>query len=206
MTRRWIGTCGFTLIELLVTTSLMALVGGASVAALSGGLRIWERAAAFGTQQQAALIAAGHFRSDLQNARRFSTIPFEGSYDRFSFAAVEPDRMEETSLSELGRLGYFFNERSHVVCRAFTPYRQLRRVRLTDQCRAILEGVTRVRFSYFGLDEERGTTGWSQQWRSARAPMAVKAEVALTEAHGRTTTQMFVIVVSQALSDDQATP
>ena len=105
---------GFTLLELLVTTSLMALVGGATVASLGGGIRVWERTVKFGSRQQSVLLAFDRLRRDLQNVRRFHLVPFKGEYDAFQVAAVEGQ-------DELGARGYFLDERRHLLCRSFVP-------------------------------------------------------------------------------------
>lgn len=184
---------GFTLVELLVTTSLMALVGGATVAALAGGVRVWERAAELGIHRQNALLAFEHIRRDTQNARRFAPVPFEGAYDQVAFAAVDDDPSGPTGAAELGRLGYFLDQRNHVLCRSFVPYRLMRRVRLTERCRAVGDEVTRVRFAFFGPEEAHGTARWVERWRSSDPPMAVRVELSVLGGDQRATAYSWVI-------------
>ena len=201
------GSLGFTLVELLVTTSLMALVGGAAVAALSGGLRVWERAAETGTGQESLLIAFTQLRRDLQNVRAFKPVPFDGAYDRFTFATADVEHPDATGPQEVGQRGYYLDELHHVLCRAYVPYRLMRRERITDRCRTVLEGVTRVRFSYFGTDKDSGAAGWSQHWRSTEAPIAVKAELAIqSDRRQPASTQTFVINLAAAFSHETAKP
>ena len=73
---------GLTLVELLVASALMALVAGASVATLSGGFKVWQRLQALGQQSQWTEVAFDEIRRDLRNTRRFSLIPFEGTYSQ----------------------------------------------------------------------------------------------------------------------------
>ena len=186
---------GFTLVELLVTTSLMAMVGGAAVAALAGGLRVWDRATSLGTDQQAMLIAFERMRRDLHNLRRFAPIQFEGDYHEYAFPVVEAANADSNAPKEIGRLGYFHDERRQLLCRSFAPYRLLRHERLTDHCQPVLEGLTRVRFKYFGKDSDSGTAGWMEHWSSLTPPLAVSAEMTLRPRGQPPTTHTVVIDV-----------
>lgn len=198
---------GFTLVELLVTTSLMALVGGAAVAALSGGLRVWERAREAGTGQESLLITVSQLRRDLQNVRAFTPILFDGAYDRFTFATVDVEHPEASGPREVGQRGYYLDEPRHALCRAYVPYRLMRRQRITDRCQGLLEGVTRVRVSYFGTDEDSGNTGWSQHWHSNTPPTAVKAELTLQpDRRQPATTQSFIVNLAAAPTHETTKP
>ena len=170
---------GFTLVELLVATSIMTLVGGVCVAVLAGGIGVWQRAMEYGTKDQASLIASERMRRDLQNVRRFAPIPPEGTSAQYTFAAV--DRAEPGALAELGQLGYFLDLRERRLCRAFVPYRLMRRSRLRNHCQPVLDGVTRLAMSYFGAEGEGGDARWSRSWESSEPPAAVKVTVELDD-------------------------
>ena len=88
----------------------------------------------------------------------------------------DPDSEDSAAL---GRLGYVLDERRHLLCRSFAPYPLARSRRVSDQCHSVLEGVERVRFSYFGASVEGGTAGWSGRWRAGELPAAVKVEVSI---------------------------
>lgn len=193
---------GFTLIELLITTSLMALVGGATVAALSGGMRVWERGMEFGVHRQASLIAFDQIRRDLHNARRFAPIPWQATYDQIAFSAAEPDPMRLDAPPEPGRLGYFLDERRQVLCRSFVPYRRVRRERLTDRCHAILEGVTRLRFAYFGADAEGGEPAWRERWATPAMPTAIRVDISLQGRASQAVTRSLVVALMSAAIDE----
>ena len=195
---------GFTLVELLVTTSLMALAGGAMVAALAGGIRVWERSVAFGTRQEFVLIGFNWLQRDLHGTRRFAKVPFEGSSERCTFAAIGPDVIEGEPVESLGALGYHLNARDHVLCRAFVPYRRLRRERVADECQNVLEGVSRVRFGYFVMREDTGEPGWVPRWKATEPPMAVKIEVTVQEEQGPPTTHTLVVSVADPPDAEEA--
>lgn len=196
---------GFTLVEVLVTTSLMAVVGAATVGALAGGIRVWERASDIGMYRQAVLVSLAQMRRDLQNARMFLLIPFDGNYDRITFASLSRERLDDEGPPELGRLGYFLDERSQIFCRSFVPYRLMKRVRLTDRCQAVLEGVTRLRFSYFGSSEGEEAVGWAGSWTSPQAPLAVKVDLTVRRRGQPLASQSAVISLIGAIPHD-ATP
>lgn len=194
--RRAFRETGFTVIELLVSISLMALIGAALVSALSGGVKVWQRTQAFGTHRQAALIAFSQLRTDLQNAQRSGLVPFKGTYDEVAYAAIEEDAAAD-GLPVIGARGYFHDEASQRLCRAFVPYRRLRTQRLTGECQTVLEGVTRVRLGYFGANETSRAMGWHERWDSADLPMAVKVELTIQqERRAEPSTHAFVVFLT----------
>ena len=188
----------FTLVELLVTTSLMALVGGVTVAALAGGLRVWERSHEASVNQHAVLVALDGLRKDVRALRQFRLVPFDGAYDHFEAAAVGRVDPDGDGPEELGRLGYFLEERRRLLCRSFVPYRLVKRQRLTDRCEIVLEDVTRIRVSYFGTDEDSGQTGWFEHWHSTAPPMALKGEVVTRTPHHAAVSQGFLVYLMGA--------
>ena len=200
---RPMGRAAFTLIEVLVTASLMALAGGAAVAALAGGVRVWERAADIGIHQQASLIALSRIRRDLQNARRFAPLPFDGSYDTFTFASAERDDPLLEAPAEIGQLGYYLESRGRILCRSFIPYRLLRSARLTDRCQPILEGVQRLRFDYFGSEAEDGEAHWTERWESRKPPLAVKLTMLGRGRDPQAASQSFVVFLTTASTEDE---
>jgi prepilin-type N-terminal cleavage/methylation domain-containing protein len=179
---------GFSLLELLLAVSLMALAGMAATAALGGGIRVWQRAQAFGTGPQAAAVAWSRLERDLHNVRRFGPLPFDGSGRRLTFASVQRASDEPDAAAELGRLGYYHDEAQGLLCRTFVPYRLLSREGARARCHPILEDVARVRFSY--LDGDSG--GWVGGWEEDRPPRAVKLEVTVGRRAGAGTPQTFL--------------
>ena len=194
---------GFTLLELLVTTSLMALVGGATVASLGGGIRVWERTVKFGGRQQSVLLAFDRLRRDLQNVRRFRLVPFKGEYDAFQVAAVDQAIPGDESQAELGARGYFLDERRHLLCRSFVPYPLMRTTRLRDHCQPVLEHVTRVRFTYFGQREAGEAAEWAGRWESDRLPLAVKMELTVQSGEKDSSTQTLLVALAAGTFEEE---
>ncbi len=192
---------GFTIVELLVSLALIALVGGTVVATFAGGIRVWERLQAQGSQDQWFEVAFEQFRHDLRNMRRFQLVPIKGAYDRISFPAiVESDTTDGRTVGEIGELGYFFNSSRRMLCRAGHPYRTLRYQRLTDDCHPVVTGVDRVQLSFYKYDEETRQGDWSSSWEEETPPLAVKLELGYQD---RSTRRMITqsLVVHVPLAD-----
>ena len=192
------GRAGLTLVELLITTALMAFIGAVTVAALSGGVGVWERAAAYGTQQESSNLAFDRVRRDLRNATIFTPVPFTGAYDQCSFARVDHEPSSGDSVLELGRVGYFLDERHHLLCRSFVPYRLMKRYRVTERCEPILEGVMRLRFRYYGAEDPAGTPAWTEHWSSPRPPLALQADCQVAAGNARQTATRTVVIALPA--------
>ena len=174
----WVRRRGLTLVELLVTSALMALVAGASVATLSGGFKVWQRLQTLGQQSQWIEVAFDEMRRDFRNARRFSLIPFKGTYNQVSFPTLVEVRTDaDVSWQEIGRTGYYLDRRDRRLCRSQHPYRVIRRRRLQDACVSVMSDVERLTFSYYRFDRDTETYAWTNSWSSSEPPLAVKMEI-----------------------------
>ena len=177
------GARGLTFVELLVTVCLLSMLAMAVAAMIAGGLRLWQRMQARGTGREALQIAAAQLRRDLRSVRRFKPINFEGEHDRVAFPAVVVDAKRDEP--ELGRLAYFFDWGHRRLCRSAFAYPRARRFSVTDQCATVMEGVRRVRFSYYEFDTETGIGDWTGSWSSQEPPLAVKVEIGYDEQGAR---------------------
>jgi hypothetical protein len=192
------------MVELLVTTALMSMVGAAVVAVLFGGIRVFQRVTEYGSVEQAAMVTFDRFRRDIEGMRRFSLVPFAGAIESVHFAAAarageadaRRDNLAEEAPEEIGRLSYYRDARARMLCRSFTPYRLMRRLRVANRCQPVLEDVERVRFQYFGASAEGEQAAWVSRWDGEEAaghPTAVKATVTLKPAEAREVVRSFVI-------------
>ena len=188
---------GFTLVEILITTSLMSLVAGAIIAALTSGVRLWQRTTVSGLSAQAALIAFDQFNKDLRSYRRFSMVPFEGTYDGFTVPAVHQFPRDPAMPEELGGLTYYLDGRNHRLCRAFVPYRLSRRVGSREQCETVLDHVGRFRLEYFGALHSGDPADWSGSWDSKAPPVAVKASVTLQESGRQPVSRSWLVSLAR---------
>ena len=191
---------GLSLVELLVCLSIITMVVGAAVAALTGGFRVWERATTRGQDDQWVQVAMEELRRDLQGLRRFQPIPFEGEYDQLSFpTVVDAGGPTEPEALEMGRVGYVFRSLTRELCRSVTPYRQMRSRSLTDDCQPVLDHLRSIRFSYYVVDQDDEVAEWMSSWSEEDPPLAVKLEIRYDEAATqRPMTQTILVPIPTA--------
>ncbi len=192
----------FTMVELLIASLLMAMVAMAVIAVLAGGIRVWERSFELRGPRQNAMVAFSRMRRDLLNVRRFAPVVFEGNYDRFTCAVVSRDIQGPDEGDEVGRLGYYLKGSQNFLCRSFVPYPSIRSQAVTDRCQEVLEGVTRIRFTYFGKDEETGKRQWQQHWKSPSPPLAIRSEVEIQTNRHATDVFSFMIFLGVDIDED----
>lgn len=169
---------GFSLIELLVAISLIALVGGTVTALVTAGGRVWARVRAHGTHAAWTETIFEQVRRDVHRARRFSEIPFKGTYEEVSFPVLISSETEDgTPYEQLGRLGYYFDSYHRQLCRSEQSYLLIRRTRMRESCEPVLTGVERVRFRYYALNADLHAYEWSTGWDAQEPPLAVKMEI-----------------------------
>ena len=198
------------MIELLVSLSLMSAVSATTVAVLSGGLRVWQRAGGGAWKTQHVQLAWEQVQKDVRQARHFSLLPFAGRSDSVSFASLmdveETDAERHTmTVSELGRVGYYADFRRRLLCRSSVPFREVERHRLRERCSPVLTNVRRVRLQYYGLDPDRGGADWFSSWERAPLPVAVRLDVDQEDdAGGRTTHSLIVQLPTMKLEAPHA--
>lgn len=176
------GGRGFTLIELLVTLSLVVLVGAAVMSVLAGGLHVWDRLQGQWMVEEQLQIMLESVRRDLHNAQAFKSIPYEGSYDLFSFPSlVESPTTAGGTIKEIGRVGFYWDSGLQRLCRSKHPYRIVRSRSVKEAAAPLIEGVRRFRFSYCAPDPVTGEYGWKDSWSGEKPPIAVKMEIQYAE-------------------------
>ncbi len=191
---------GFTLIELLITVTLVSLIGATGVAAVSGCLRVWGKVSAHGDTTSWAEVTFEGIRRDLHNIKTFTPIAFDGEYDAIRFPTVVRSALSNgEEISEIGQAGYYFDSQHRRLCRAQFPYRLMRRIHFKDQCDAVMNNVSRVRFSYFRPKTDTSEGGWGSSWEAAEPPIAVKVEVNYDERTvGKVSPQVLLVHVPLA--------
>ena len=191
---------GFTLIELLITVTLVSLIGATVVAAVSGCLRVWGKVNAHGDTTSWAEVAFEGIRRDLHNIKAFAPIQFNGEYDAMRFPTVVRAALSNgEEIPEIGQAGYYFDSRHKRLCRAQFSYRLLQRAHFKDQCDAVMNNVSRVRFSYFKPKTGTSEAGWGSSWEAAEPPIAVKVEVNYDERTvGKVSPQVLLVNVPLA--------
>ncbi len=168
----------FTLVELLVVCALIVFVMATTGAVIAAGFRVWERLRTHGDMAQQVMVGLAQIRKDIRSARRFSQLPFEGKYDRFSVAGRMPH--EEPDFTDLAAITYRLDNATGDLCRSVVPLRDPRAARKRG-CSTVLSGVKRLRFSYLGQEPDSTNIGWQSHWESPQPPLAVRLEIQLRD-------------------------
>lgn len=78
----------FTLIELLVAACLAAILAGAVMAGIAGGIRVWERASESNGPMDECAISLETFEKDVRNSISFYAMPWEGNATAIRFPVL----------------------------------------------------------------------------------------------------------------------
>jgi len=195
-----------TLVELLITMALSALVLATVIATLAGGLSLWERLQGQGRQSQWVQVAFDQIRRDLHNVQRFQRIPFEGTYEEVSFPAmISSEGAEGERVVELGAVRYYMDSTQRRLCRSQAAYRHLRDARARETCAPVLQGVERLRMTYYLADREHETFRWVEHWSAPEVPLAVKMQISY---HDASTMQLVArtLIVALPLAGSPGAP
>ena len=185
---------GFTLIELLLTTAILAIITVAVVSTFAGGLRVYQRAQAYGGAQADVLISLEKMERDLRNVLDFSEIDFNGDTEEISFGSlirvVDSEGYQNLSL---GRIFYYFDAVKKKLITEEQDYSdavlEIKKGRGRVKALASIEDI---KFSYYYSDEDTQTYEWKDLWKieetkdeerktkdeeENRVPLGVKIEV-----------------------------
>ena len=201
---------GFTLIEMLISLSLLSAISATTVAVLSGGMHVWQRAGGGAWATQHVQLAWEEFQRDARQIRHFSLLPFDGRSDTVAFAAlVDVDEVNENrqiiTHTALGRVGYYADLRHRLLCRSSVPFREAEGHRLRETCSPVLTDVRGVHLRYYGDDPDRGGADWFDSWEHPQPPVAIRLEVEQErEAEGRTTHALIVRLPTMTLETAHA--
>jgi len=186
------GQAGFTLLELLLAMTLLALIAVMLAGGLRLGARVWESGDERAQTLARLELVQGFLRRQVSGARplimgRVGSEPryaFEGGPERLRLAVLAPP--------QLGAGGFYLVTIEQVPARSggeegdelrlgwqlYHP--EMDEVGAPDQVteRVLLEGVERVRFSYFGALRRDAEPRWRERWEDQRAlPELVRLEL-----------------------------
>jgi general secretion pathway protein J len=182
---------GFTLLETVIALTLLAVMLSLLFGGLRAGLRAWDAGSERGDRADQVLLTASFLRKELAAAFpwRFKDplvvkLAFSGERDALRFVSMRP--------ADIGGGGLAF------VSFAFEPGQGtdggrlvMRRVLAASEAtdfssldRAdrypLLDGVSAVRFSYYGAENDQTPPTWSEKWDfTQRMPSHVRIELAL---------------------------
>lgn len=148
-----IRSAGFTLVELLVALGIAVAMIGTVVAALAGGIRVWEMAQHTGGVETDTAFALEQFEIDLRNSPPFYALPFLG--EEFEFTALRMVDMRENADEDARPFlwyRYRYNRQSGKLTRysAYWPSPQMD----YPVQEVVLEGIAELTFAYYAVPEE----------------------------------------------------
>jgi general secretion pathway protein J len=167
---------GFTLLETVVALTLLAMMLGMLFAGLRTGVRAWDAGTERGDRADQLLLTFSFVRKELSAAFpwRFKDplavrLAFTGERDRLRFVSMRP--------ADLGGGGLAFVSFAYEAARGAERGGRLvmqRAPALADakdfesvdaaETFALAEGVTDVRFEYYGAENETAKPAWSDKW------------------------------------------
>jgi len=199
---------GFTLLELLIVSLIMALLTGAIVACLAGGLRVWERARNFGEREGAALLFFAECEADLHNLHIFQAIPFEGTANAMSFATLVRDSSQGdvAATEKVGTVKYYqAGERGDVQKKTWT-YPDAEPPDFEGDL--LFSSPRKITFSFHNDDEEGGggPGAWTDTWTDvSNFPSRVRVEISCDTGKGEVLELNRTVLVPVTVAEEGGT-
>jgi general secretion pathway protein J len=181
--RRASSQAGFTLIEMLIGITLLAMLGALIASGTRLGSRSWSSAERRSAGSDDVMLVQSFFRRTIaQTAPAFAsedprdmTIDFSGGPDTLTLMAPQPGTQSA---------GLWVQERFYVAQHG--AHRDLLvRLRFDPSLPGtapdpvtLLEGVSQVRFAYFGAAAPGAAPTWQDNWiNSSRLPDLIRIEI-----------------------------
>jgi general secretion pathway protein J len=172
---------GFTLLELLVAITLLSLLSLALLGGLRFGARVWERSDQHNLKGSELRLAEAELRKHIERAWPFfdTSNPltphasFEGRADRLAFLTSVPDTPPYRGYM---RIQFALEQQSGT----FQLIQHMEPELSEDAAarrRVLAEGLTALRFSYFGKEARNKPSSWHDEWEGrTMLPALVRIE------------------------------
>jgi general secretion pathway protein J len=183
---------GFTLIETVVALTLLAVMLGMLFGGLRAGVRAWDAGTDRGDRADDILLTASFVRKELTAAFpwRFKDplavkLAFRGERESVRFVSMRP---AEVGGGGLAFVSFVFEPGQRggdggklVMRRAFASSDATDFSSLDGADKfTLLDGVSSVRFSYFGSENDATPPSWAEKWEfTQRIPTHVRLELSL---------------------------
>ena len=184
------GKAGFTFVELVMAVALSLVVAVAVLSAVTRGADIWRRSSKVESASDIAVFF-DKFSLDLRNCLNCPGIGFIGVETRVEFPSTVTSRDFEGET--IGKIIYAGQGKTLTRIQlnysgVYTGTAELQGSVLTD--------IKDLRFIYYVFDSETAKYSWVEQWKNTRAPLAVRAEIIITDGEDeRTYTKTVTIPV-----------
>jgi general secretion pathway protein J len=185
---------GFTLLETVVALTLLAVMLGMLFAGLRTGIRAWDAGSGRGDRSDQVLLTWSFVRKELTAAFPWRLkdplavrLAFKGERERVRFVSMRPAEIGGGGLAFVSfefepprgaeRTGRLVMRRAFAAAESgdFAPVDAAEKF-------SLLDGVSAVRFEYFGAENDTTPPSWSDKWDyTQRMPSHVRLEAKLGE-------------------------
>ncbi len=167
---------GFTLLETVVALTLLAMMLGLLFGGLRMGVRAWDAGTERGDRADQLLLTYSFVRKELSAAFpwRFKDplavrIAFTGERERLRFVSMRPAELGGGGLAFVSfeKAGPKGAERAgRLVMRRAPALADAKDFEGVEAAEAftLAEGVTELRFEYFGAENDTAKPAWSDKW------------------------------------------
>ena len=175
------GNGGFTLLEVVLAMTLVSVMAAVGFAVLRTGIRSWEAGEDRMLRLESRMTVLDFLRNYVGNALParddFSgqkpVFVFVGTPDAMRFVAFPPEYVGQGM-----RYRFDLGVARGVLGVVWEPFgRRLLGGGAEPQSIALLDGVRRVRFAYFGRPPEKMAAEWREEWRFEALPQLVRVTV-----------------------------
>lgn len=167
---------GFTLLETVVALTLLAVMLGMLFAGLRTGVRAWDAGTERGDRSDRLLLTVSFVRKELSAAFpwRFKDplavrLAFAGDAGRVRFVSMRPAELGGGGLAFVSfdyEAGQGAERGGRLVMRrtpALADAKDFEAVEAAEAF-ALAEGVTSLRFEYYGAENDTAKPAWSDRW------------------------------------------
>lgn len=151
-------SAGMTFMEIMLVVSLIGMVSIALYQAFANGMKVWEKSREMVVEED-IIIFFDKFAQDLRNTFVFSTLPFEGDSQRFSFPSlVRAADMKKFSAvkqfkEQMGRVEYYYDPQADSLNRKVANYSQALN-RSFEEPQMLVAPIERIQFRYYYLTDD----------------------------------------------------
>ncbi|MBK8322162.1 MAG: prepilin-type N-terminal cleavage/methylation domain-containing protein [Betaproteobacteria bacterium] len=195
---------GFTLLETVIAVTLLAMMLGLLFAGLRTGVRAWDAGTDRGDRADQLLLTYSFVRKELSAAFpwRFKDplavrLAFNGERERVRFVSMRPAELgggglafvsfEKASAKGAERAGRLVMRRSP----ALSDAKDFEAIEASEPF-TLAEGVTDLRFEYFGAENDTAKPAWTDSWDF---PLRMPTHVRLVMKSGETALPEVVVAL-----------